>query len=319
MRTAFSTRGRGGRLVGAGPAMRRDGDDRHRQQRRHDHHAEAVAAVGAGDRQHARTGWCSRRTCCASASPPTSRPRAASSTSITIGSYEAPIWGKQELAGAARRSRRRLRLRRPDPDRWSTACPTTASSTPCRSMPRARSRSTARTCSTQAGLTMPEQPTYDQIAEFAAKLTDKSKEQYGICLRGKPGWGENMAFVGPMVNAFGGRWFDEEWKPQLTSRALEDRGHLLRRDHERLRPARRHRQRPQREPGAVRDRPLRDVGRRHLGRRLHLQPEREPGRRQDRLRRGAGRRSPATARAGSGPGRSASRRPRARSTPPSPS
>jgi len=68
-----------------------------------------------------------------------------------------------------------------------------------------------------AGLTMPDKPTYAQIAEFAEKLTDKSKEQYGICLRGKPGWGENMAFVGTMVNAFGGRWFDMEWQPQLTS------------------------------------------------------------------------------------------------------
>ena len=69
----------------------------------------------------------------------------------------------------------------------------------------------------EAGITMPEKPTYDQIAEYAAKLTDKSKEQYGFCQRGKPGWGENMAFVGPMVNAFGGRWFDMEWEPQLTS------------------------------------------------------------------------------------------------------
>ena len=69
----------------------------------------------------------------------------------------------------------------------------------------------------QAGITMPDKPTYDQIAEYAAKLTDKSKEQYGFCQRGKPGWGENMAFVGPMVNAFGGQWFDMEWKPQLTS------------------------------------------------------------------------------------------------------
>ena len=69
----------------------------------------------------------------------------------------------------------------------------------------------------EAGIEMPEQPTYDQIAEFAAKLTDKSKEQYGFCQRGKPGWGENMAFVGPMVNAFGGKWFDMDWNPQLTS------------------------------------------------------------------------------------------------------
>ena len=70
-----------------------------------------------------------------------------------------------------------------------------------------------------AGLTMPDQPTYEQIKEFAAKLTDKSKQQYGICLRGKPGWGENMAFVGTMVNAYGGRWFDMDWKPQINSDA----------------------------------------------------------------------------------------------------
>ncbi|WP_172833720.1 ABC transporter substrate-binding protein [Mesorhizobium sp. ORS 3428] len=70
-----------------------------------------------------------------------------------------------------------------------------------------------------AGLKMPEAPTYDQITEFAAKLTDKSKEQYGLCLRGKPGWGENMAYVGTLVNTFGGRWFDMDWKPQINSDA----------------------------------------------------------------------------------------------------
>ena len=35
---------------------------------------------------------------------------------ITIGSYEAPIWGKQGWLVRARRPGRRLRLRRPDPD-----------------------------------------------------------------------------------------------------------------------------------------------------------------------------------------------------------
>ena len=69
----------------------------------------------------------------------------------------------------------------------------------------------------QAGLTMPEQPTWDQIGQFADKLTDKAKQQYGICLRGKPGWGENMGLVTTMVNTFGGRWFDMQWQPQLTS------------------------------------------------------------------------------------------------------
>ncbi len=66
-----------------------------------------------------------------------------------------------------------------------------------------------------AGLTMPERPTWTQIAEFAGKLTDKSKEQYGICLRDKAGWGENMALITTLANAYGARWFDEQWKPQF--------------------------------------------------------------------------------------------------------
>ena len=69
----------------------------------------------------------------------------------------------------------------------------------------------------KAGLTMPDQPTYDQIRQFADKLTDRSKNQYGICLRGKPGWGENMAFLGTLVNSYGGAWFDMKWKPLIDS------------------------------------------------------------------------------------------------------
>jgi sorbitol/mannitol transport system substrate-binding protein len=68
-----------------------------------------------------------------------------------------------------------------------------------------------------AGLTMPENPTWEQIRQFAAKLHDPEHKVYGIALRGKPGWGENMAFVTTMVNTFGGRWFDMDWNPQLTS------------------------------------------------------------------------------------------------------
>ncbi len=72
-----------------------------------------------------------------------------------------------------------------------------------------------------AGLTMPEKPTWDQIGQFADKLNDKAKGQYGICLRGKPGWGENMGLITTMVNTFGGRWFDMQWQPQLTAQPWE--------------------------------------------------------------------------------------------------
>jgi len=68
----------------------------------------------------------------------------------------------------------------------------------------------------QAGLEMPDAPTWDQIKDAAAAMTDKDNEVYGICLRGKAGWGENMAFLTAMSNSFGARWFDENWKPELN-------------------------------------------------------------------------------------------------------
>ena len=70
-----------------------------------------------------------------------------------------------------------------------------------------------------AGLTMPDAPTWDDIKTAAAAMTDKSAEQYGICLRGKAGWGENMAFLTAMSNSYGARWFDENWKPQFDGEA----------------------------------------------------------------------------------------------------
>ena len=70
-----------------------------------------------------------------------------------------------------------------------------------------------------AGLTMPAAPTWDQIASLAKRLNDPAHNVYGICLRGKPGWGENIAFLSDMANSFGGRWFDMKWQPQLTSPA----------------------------------------------------------------------------------------------------
>jgi sorbitol/mannitol transport system substrate-binding protein len=135
---------------------------------------------------------------------------------ITIGSYEAPIWGKQGwLVG--------LDDLGEDYD-YDDLIPTVVNALSYEgtlfAVPfYAESSFTfyRKDLFDEAGLTMPDQPTYDQIAEFSAKLTDKSKEQYGFCQRGKPGWGENMAFVGPMVNAFGGRWFDMDWQPQLTT------------------------------------------------------------------------------------------------------
>ena len=67
----------------------------------------------------------------------------------------------------------------------------------------------------KAGLTMPDAPTWDFIVDAAKKTTDRANGINGICLRGKAGWGENMAFLTAMSNSFGASWFDMDWKPQF--------------------------------------------------------------------------------------------------------
>jgi sorbitol/mannitol transport system substrate-binding protein len=68
-----------------------------------------------------------------------------------------------------------------------------------------------------AGLKMPLHPTWKQIKSFAAKLDKPSANQYGICLRALPGWGEFGAPLTTVINTFGGRWFNMKWEPQLTA------------------------------------------------------------------------------------------------------
>jgi sorbitol/mannitol transport system substrate-binding protein len=74
----------------------------------------------------------------------------------------------------------------------------------------------------KAGVTMPERPTWKQVYDAAAKIHDPKAGVYGICLRGKPGWGDNMALITTIANAHGGQWFDMDWKPQLESKPWKE-------------------------------------------------------------------------------------------------
>ncbi|MEM6712937.1 MAG: sugar ABC transporter substrate-binding protein, partial [Pseudomonadota bacterium] len=73
-----------------------------------------------------------------------------------------------------------------------------------------------------AGLQMPEAPTWDFIREAAAAMTDRDNDINGICLRGKAGWGEGGAFITAMSNSFGARWFDEDWNAQFDTQPWAD-------------------------------------------------------------------------------------------------
>jgi sorbitol/mannitol transport system substrate-binding protein len=54
-------------------------------------------------------------------------------------------------------------------------------------------------------VTVPARPTWDQIATIARKV-DTSR-MAGICLRGKPGWGDLGASFTTVLNTFGGTWW----------------------------------------------------------------------------------------------------------------
>ncbi|SMF82026.1 extracellular solute-binding protein [Pseudobacteriovorax antillogorgiicola] len=74
----------------------------------------------------------------------------------------------------------------------------------------------------KAGIAMPAQPTYQQILKYAKKIHDPKNNFYGIGIRGKPGWGQSIAFISLLVNTFGGRWFDRQWNPEIDSTEWRD-------------------------------------------------------------------------------------------------
>jgi sorbitol/mannitol transport system substrate-binding protein len=69
---------------------------------------------------------------------------------------------------------------------------------------------------------MPAKPTWNQVADIAKKLNGSTKGMAGICLRGKTGWGENLAPLNTVVNTFGGQWYDMQWKAHLTDPAFKE-------------------------------------------------------------------------------------------------
>ena len=57
----------------------------------------------------------------------------------------------------------------------------------------------------QAGAEMPPNPTWQQVADIARKVD--SDKTAGICLRGKPGWGDLGAAFTTVLNTFGATWW----------------------------------------------------------------------------------------------------------------
>jgi sorbitol/mannitol transport system substrate-binding protein len=72
----------------------------------------------------------------------------------------------------------------------------------------------------EMGLTMPPNPTWDEVAALAAQIDNKvpsAPDMNGICLRGLTGWGQVFAPLTTVVNTFGGTWFDENFDAQVNA------------------------------------------------------------------------------------------------------
>ncbi|WP_320823640.1 extracellular solute-binding protein [Reinekea sp.] len=139
---------------------------------------------------------------------------------MTIGAYEVPIWNKQDWLTPLTN----LSVEYDQGDMIEVVRDSLSHNGSLYALPfYAESSMTyfRRDLFEQAGIQMPAAPTWANIRSYAKKLHAPEQGVYGICLRGKVGWGENIPIVSTMVNAFGGQWFDMQWAPQLNSPAWQ--------------------------------------------------------------------------------------------------
>lgn len=67
------------------------------------------------------------------------------------------------------------------------------------------------------GVKLSDNPTWDEVADAAAKVDGAQSGMKGICLRGLPGWGQLGAPLTTVINTFGGAWFDKDWNVLINS------------------------------------------------------------------------------------------------------
>lgn len=69
----------------------------------------------------------------------------------------------------------------------------------------------------EKGLTMPDNPTWDEVYDLAKAIHDPDNGMVGMTMRGMPGWGMSGAPFVTMINAFGGQFYDMEWNATVDT------------------------------------------------------------------------------------------------------
>lgn len=66
-----------------------------------------------------------------------------------------------------------------------------------------------------AGVTISDEPTWQEVRDAAEKVN--TADMAGICMRGKPGWGDLFAPLTTVIQTFGGNWYDMEWNATVDT------------------------------------------------------------------------------------------------------
>jgi sorbitol/mannitol transport system substrate-binding protein len=67
----------------------------------------------------------------------------------------------------------------------------------------------------KAGVTIGDNPTWQEVADAAKEVN--TDDMAGICMRGKPGWGDLFAPLTTVIQTFGGNWYDMEWNATVDT------------------------------------------------------------------------------------------------------
>ncbi len=68
-----------------------------------------------------------------------------------------------------------------------------------------------------AGVTMPENPTWEDIYDIAVAVDDEEAGITGMTMRGAPGWGMSGAPFVTIINAMGGKFYDMDWNATVET------------------------------------------------------------------------------------------------------
>ncbi|MGB7817719.1 MAG: extracellular solute-binding protein [Ornithinibacter sp.] len=71
-----------------------------------------------------------------------------------------------------------------------------------------------------AGVTFSGTPTWQEVAAAAKEVN--TSDMSGICMRGKPGWGDLFGPLTTVIQTFGGNWYDMDWNATVDTQEWKD-------------------------------------------------------------------------------------------------